>query len=293
MASMKRNHILPLAFAILFAISAPAQRVTPGAQSFAPLEQWRSAVAAGDWQGLENLYTPNALIVSAQGKSNDPSGEINFWRQQSPIGLTLEVASSDSSQGPGTLRIIFDGEFRHKAALGPSASALLTFYVTCVQIWQKQGDNWRISSALRREPTRLKQPLKLNPNLYAANANAREEIQQALARAKKQSKRVILDFGANWCYDCHVLDLAFHHPEIEPHLEKSYILVHVDVGKYDKNLDLAELYSVPLKKGVPALAILNADGKLLFSQQQGEFEAARSMSPDDIAAFLDKWKPGP
>jgi hypothetical protein len=59
----------------------------------------------------------------------------------------------------------------------------------------------------------------------------------------------------------------------------------------DKNLDVAKKYDVPLDRGVPAIAVLDSDGKLLFSQKRGEFEAARSLDPEDILAFLNKWKP--
>ena len=48
-----------------------------------------------------------------------------------------------------------------------------------------------------------------------------------------------------------------------------------------------------VNKGVPALAVLAPDGNLLYSQQHGEFESARNMDPDDLIAFLKKWKPAP
>src|SRR6266850_2403851 len=78
----------------------------------------------------------------------------------------------------------------------------------------------------------------------------------ALAASAATHKRIILDFGGNWCPDCHVLDLYFHNPVNEPILEADYILVHVNVGRLTENLDLAERYQIPLKKGVPALAVL-------------------------------------
>jgi hypothetical protein len=43
------------------------------------------------------------------------------------------------------------------------------------------------------------------------------------------------------------------------------------------NLDVAKQYDVPLERGVPAIAVLESEGKLLFSQKRGEFEAASSM----------------
>ena len=122
--------------------------------------------------------------------------------------------------------------------------------------------------------------------------DARTEISEALAATTTSHKRVLLIFGADWCYDCHVLDHAFHSTEIAPLLDSNFVVVHVDVGKYDKNLDLAKKYNVPLDKGVPALAVLDKKGKLLFSQKNGEFEGARRMTVEDVTAFLDKWKPG-
>ena len=65
----------------------------------------------------------------------------------------------------------------------------------------------------------------------------------------------------------------------------------MNIGEFDKNLNIADKYEVPLKKGVPASAVLESDGKLLFSQKRGEFEAARSMATQDVLAFLNKWKP--
>jgi len=128
--------------------------------------------------------------------------------------------------------------------------------------------------------------------IYPENVDAKAEIAEALANAKKTHRRVILVFGGNWCYDCHALDAAFRSAEIAPIVNKNFVVVHVNIGEYDKNLDLADKYDVPLKKGVPASAVLESDGALLYSQRQGEFESAKRISKEDVVAFLEKWKPG-
>src|ERR1700739_443858 len=97
----------------------------------------------------------------------------------------------------------------------------------------------------------LQPPTKINPQLYKTDANAAADIRRALTTAARQKKNVLLDFGGNWCIDCHVLDNAFHQPRIAPLLNNNYVLVHVDVGHYEKNLDLAKKYHVDLEKGVP------------------------------------------
>lgn len=144
-------------------------------------------------------------------------------------------------------------------------------------------------SAAQFKRVPLQAPAQPNPQLYRADANATQDIRRALAIAGKEHKNVLLDFGGNWCIDCHVLENAFHQPRIAPLLNSNYIVVHVDVGKYDKNLDLAKKYNVNLQKGVPSLAVLDAMGKVLYST--GDFERARMMSEDDVIQFLDKWKP--
>jgi len=135
----------------------------------------------------------------------------------------------------------------------------------------------------------LQPPANPNPQLYKADANAVQDIRRALATAGKQHKNVLLDFGGNWCIDCHILENAFHQPRIAPLLNDNYLVVHVDVGKYDKNLDLAKKYHVDLQKGVPSLAVLDSLGKVLYGTS--DFERARMMSEDDVIQFLYKWKP--
>ena len=71
-----------------------------------------------------------------------------------------------------------------------------------------------------------------------------------------------------------------------------YEVVHVDLGDDEKkNGDLVKQFEVPLDKGIPALAVAESDGRLVVSQKNGEFEDARSLTPEALLEFLDKWKP--
>jgi len=131
-------------------------------------------------------------------------------------------------------------------------------------------------------------PAPLYPDVGAARA----DIKSAQDRAASENKRVLLDFGGNWCGDCKALDLYFHKPE-NVALLQNFVVVHVNVGDsgIDKNFDVAEQYGIPLKKGVPALAVLGPDGKVLYAQNSGEFEDMRHMEPSSVNQFLMKWKP--
>jgi thiol:disulfide interchange protein len=135
----------------------------------------------------------------------------------------------------------------------------------------------------------LQAPARPNPELYRSDANAIDDINRALVQAARQHKRVLLDFGGNWCIDCHILDNAFHQPRIAPLLNDNFVLVHVDVGQYDKNLDLARRYRANLEKGVPSLAVLSPRGAVIYSTE--DFERARVLSEEDVINFLEKWKP--
>jgi len=126
--------------------------------------------------------------------------------------------------------------------------------------------------------------------IYPAPERAKSDLAAALAASVAAHKRVILDFGGNWCTDCHVLDLYLHDSANKPILEANYLLVHVNIGRMDENLDIADRYQIPLHKGVPALAVLGEHGELLFSQKTGEFEAMRGMQSPAVTEFLLRWK---
>jgi thioredoxin 1 len=130
-----------------------------------------------------------------------------------------------------------------------------------------------------------------NRDIYPDPSQAKGDIAAALKSAAAAHKRVIIDFGGNWCGDCQVLDIYFHNSENRPILESNYILVHVNIGQMDANLDIAEKYGVPIAKGVPALAVLSDTGKVLYSQKSGEFEAMRRMQASSVTSFLVQWKP--
>ena len=127
-------------------------------------------------------------------------------------------------------------------------------------------------------------------HLYDDNANPHADIAAALKQARQQNKRVLVDFGGDWCGDCQVLDVYFHQPQIQSILQQSYVVVHVSVGHIDKNLDVPTGYGINIKKGVPALAILDAHGKVLDANRTGEFENMRNMSSQSVVDFLNKWK---
>jgi len=130
--------------------------------------------------------------------------------------------------------------------------------------------------------------------VYDERADAKKDIRAAIVRASRAgqpSKNIILVFGANWCKDCRALAEQMLKDELAALVVKNFVVVKIDVGRMDKNLDVASRYGVPVENGIPALAVLDSKGKLLFAQDQGQFADARHMSYENIKVFFEQWKP--
>lgn len=250
--------------------------------SFPPFEQWQDAVTGGNAGALRGMYSrsPEAEIKTPGGMVS-ADADVAFWTGLKAQRLHLDVVMSGLRQaGVEQLQL--------RAEIHPAGQKAR--YFSEIQVWQEQGGPWRLVIEERTKPTLLQLPTSVDNKIYPTT-DAHEEIRLALAAAAQKHERVLVVFGADWCYDCHVLDAAFHRPDLAAALHGNFEVIHVDVGQGDKNQDLMDEYRVPMKKGIPALAVLENDGKLLFSQQHGEFENARALGPDDLLAFLNKWKP--
>jgi thiol:disulfide interchange protein len=124
---------------------------------------------------------------------------------------------------------------------------------------------------------------------YDEAADGRAELDAALARAKAANKRVLVKFGANWCPDCRVLAGALAIPDIKSYADSKFELVSIDVGRRNKNLDLAAKYGQGLK-GVPTVVVI--DPKTDTAVQGLNTLAlsdARDMAPAAILDLLKSW----
>ena len=200
-----------LVFATLFPCCF-GQTSTPAGKSdaaFPPLQQWKNAVIGGNASALKALYSSNpaAQIATPAGETNADS-DVAFWTGLKVRRMKLDVIQSESPQ-TGIHQVVFQAEVYSAAPSGEH-----TVYITEGQLWQQQGEQWRLAATKRSDPARLQQPTSTSKVIYAPGLDARTEIKQALALASKEHKRVLVVFGANWCYECHVLDLAFHRPEV-------------------------------------------------------------------------------
>ena len=124
------------------------------------------------------------------------------------------------------------------------------------------------------------------PLPYDESADARADLRNALAAAKAGQLPVLVIFGANWCKDCRALDVALNGPKTRALIEREFKLVKVDVGNFDRNLDLAAAYGNPIKQGIPAAVVLSPGMEVLYATHAGELADARAMSESGIYDFF-------
>jgi protein disulfide-isomerase len=123
------------------------------------------------------------------------------------------------------------------------------------------------------------------PQPYDEHADALAKLQQGLVAARAAGKDVLVVFGANWCQDCRDLDKALH-GRTASLIDARFVVVKVDVGNFDKNLDIVKRYGYPTGKGIPAAVVLSSDDKVLYATRAGELADARHMGDDAIYNFF-------
>jgi len=143
-----------------------------------------------------------------------------------------------------------------------------------------------------------KNKVNMKDKIYNENADAKEDILNAIDSARQSGKNILLMFGGNWCVWCHRLHQLFSENEdINKILQESYILVMIDVGKRDKNLDLNEKYGNPYSLGFPVLVILDKEGNQIHTQETGSLEYAKEETakkghdPERVMNLLKTWAP--
>lgn len=124
---------------------------------------------------------------------------------------------------------------------------------------------------------------------YDENAIPADDIVHAMAQSASDGKLVLLDFGANWCPDCLVLTTLFEDPAVKPFLEENYHVVRIDVGMWDKNLDISQAYGNPIDNGIPAVVVLSPTGEIIATTKDGSLANARTATAEEILALITEW----
>ena len=112
-------------------------------------------------------------------------------------------------------------------------------------------------------------------------------MNNALQQANTQHKKVLVIFGANWCPDCRELDKSLHGKSAEL-VDSKFVVVKIDVGHFDKNLEISKAFGEPTKKGIPAAVLLNDKSDVLYATKAGELSNARRMSEQGVYDFFEQ-----
>ena len=123
---------------------------------------------------------------------------------------------------------------------------------------------------------------------YNESADARADIQQALVKSANEQKPTVIIFGANWCPDCRALNDHITAGPNAAQIASEYIIVKVNIGNFDTNLDISDDYGNPIQGGIPGAALLSPDGTLVYSTKPGELATARQSSEDGFYTWLQK-----
>jgi thiol:disulfide interchange protein len=125
--------------------------------------------------------------------------------------------------------------------------------------------------------------------LYDESANGTSQISAALELANMENKRVLVDFGANWCSWCHKLhDLFESDANIAKELADQYVVVMVDVNK-EHNKEVDEKYGRPTRFGLPVLVVLDVNGAPLVTEDTAKLEQGDHHDPRKVISFLKEW----
>lgn len=111
----------------------------------------------------------------------------------------------------------------------------------------------------------------------------------AIVLAKASQRRILIEVGGDWCKWCHVLDKFIKSDkQIEHALHQTFVVLKVNVS--DENSNEKFLSAFPKNLGYPHMYVANMDGKVIHSQDTGEFLSNLKYSKQKFLVFLQRWK---
>jgi thioredoxin-related protein len=146
------------------------------------------------------------------------------------------------------------------------------------------------NSELKEKNTQKQVDKKKREPIYDPNADAAAQINDAIVKAKKDNKHILIVYGGNWCGWCYRLHDCFNqNADIKKLLKYEYELVKVDIRT---NENFPKRFNAK-PDGYPYLTVLDTEGKVLVNQSTVPLEEGRSHVPKKVYAFLNKFKPEP
>ena len=104
-----------------------------------------------------------------------------------------------------------------------------------------------------------------------------------------KGKQPVVIFGGNWCPDCRILEGTLAMPTIKKFLQQHYQVMHIDIGRYDRNMELMDHLNIESKKGVPRVVILDLEKNIVNSSTSSEWTTARDRKQQEIYNYFQKF----
>jgi thiol:disulfide interchange protein len=112
-------------------------------------------------------------------------------------------------------------------------------------------------------------------------------LQESLARASSDDKKVFLSFGAPWCGWCHRLENYMARPEVASILDRDFVVLKVDVDRMTRGKDVMKRFRPDDTGGIPWFAFLDSQGhKLATSDIMNGQNVGYPFEPKEIDAFM-------
>ena len=150
-------------------------------------------------------------------------------------------------------------------------------FLICAMI---NAENIQISS---EDVLKIPLPLSYNGDIYSE-----VEVNDFIEDAVNNLKQPVIIFGGNWCPDCRILSGTLKTPSIEKFMNNHYRVLHIDVGRYDKNMNLISYFGVAKEEGVPRVLVFDKDKNLLNSSSTKEWTTVRDRKMQDVFDYFQE-----
>ncbi len=124
---------------------------------------------------------------------------------------------------------------------------------------------------------------------YGDDRNVEADLAATMLRAATEKKRILLQVGGEWCGWCKLLTgFIEKNDAVRNSLEQNYLLMKVTYTQKQPNEAFLSKY--PKIKGYPHLFVLDAEGKLLHSQDTSSLEQGKGYNESKVLELLEGWK---
>lgn len=154
------------------------------------------------------------------------------------------------------------------------------------QVAELQEENRQLTEELFNPRSRGYQRLDDGDLPYDENADARAAVNSGRGKALRDRRFLMVTFGANWCQDCRTLHSHLKSREVTDYTGKVFHFVNVNIGKFNKNADIATDLGVKLTRGIPVAIFFNPEGQIIGTTNEGQLEPTRRYSSKQILKFM-------